>query len=213
VKRSRELPGAEDRQLLWSITTHDVGCAALYPIPRTRPDRLPGRRRGVPGAGYGERLLKGAKACQSRYACGGFSGSPPARPLVPRTGIPCRRRVGSAQAARRSTTARRLRGVLREYNSRHGGMVKCVNSPRGRRAASRPTPGRSAAIWENVSKEAWSNGFKHQTMLVNETGLTSPIPRPASTDGADERHFFGEGAEVGPGTSRLKSNRPDPGSP
>ena len=36
----------------------------------------------------------------------------------------------------------------------------------------RPTPGElGKRIWENVSKQAWADWLKHQTMLVNENRL------------------------------------------
>jgi Fe-S cluster biosynthesis and repair protein YggX len=57
-------------------------------------------------------------------------------------------------------------------------MVQCIKL--GREAEGLdfpPYPGElGKRIYENVSKEAWQAWLKHQTMLVNENRLRSPMP-------------------------------------
>jgi len=81
-------------------------------------------------------------------------------------------------------------------------MVKCVKL--GREAeglAFPPYPGAlGQRIWENVSKEAWQQWLKHQTMLVNENRLNLADSKARKyLMEQTERHFFGEGAEVASG--------------
>ncbi len=55
-------------------------------------------------------------------------------------------------------------------------------------------------IWENVSKEAWQQWIKHQTMLINENrlNLMDPKARKYLSEQMD-RHFFGTGADAASG--------------
>jgi Fe-S cluster biosynthesis and repair protein YggX len=64
-----------------------------------------------------------------------------------------------------------------------------------------PYPGAlGKRIWENVSKEAWAQWLKHQTMLVNENRLNLADPRARKyLMEQTERHFFGAGAEIASG--------------
>jgi Fe-S cluster biosynthesis and repair protein YggX len=50
-------------------------------------------------------------------------------------------------------------------------------------------------IWQQVSKEAWGEWLKHQTMLINEYRL-SPIDPKARKylEEEMEKYFFGEGS-------------------
>lgn len=80
--------------------------------------------------------------------------------------------------------------------------IKCVKL--GREAEGLdfpPVPGElGKRIWENVSKEAWAQWLKHQTMLVNEYRLNLADPRARKyLQEQMERHFFGEGADVARG--------------
>lgn len=51
-------------------------------------------------------------------------------------------------------------------------------------------------IFENVSKEAWNEWLKHQTMLVNEYRLNlSDVKAREYLAGQLESYFFGTGAE------------------
>ena len=64
-----------------------------------------------------------------------------------------------------------------------------------------PYPGElGKRIFENVSKEAWAQWLRHQTMLVNENRLSLADPR-ARKYLAEQmvRHFFGSGADVAAG--------------
>ncbi len=51
-------------------------------------------------------------------------------------------------------------------------------------------------IFDNVSKEAWTEWLAHQTMLINENRL-NPLDKTTRTFLAAEmeKYFFGEGAE------------------
>lgn len=51
-------------------------------------------------------------------------------------------------------------------------------------------------IFENVSKEAWGQWLKHQTMLVNEMRLNlADIKARKYLASQMEAYFFGEGAD------------------
>ena len=52
-------------------------------------------------------------------------------------------------------------------------------------------------IFEQVSKQAWGDWLRHQTMLINENRLSPMDPKARKfLEGQMERYFFGEGAEV-----------------
>lgn len=81
-------------------------------------------------------------------------------------------------------------------------MVKCIKLGVEAEGLDRPPiPGAlGQKIWENVSKEAWQQWIRHQTMLINENRLNLMDPN-ARKDLSEqmERHFFGEGAETASG--------------
>lgn len=55
-------------------------------------------------------------------------------------------------------------------------------------------------IFENVSKQAWADWLKQQTMLVNENRLNLADARARKYLATQmEKHFFGEGAEKAAG--------------
>lgn len=55
-------------------------------------------------------------------------------------------------------------------------------------------------IYEHVSKQAWADWLKQQTMLVNENRLNLADARARKYLATQmERHFFGEGAEQAAG--------------
>ncbi|GMV55327.1 MAG: hypothetical protein AMXMBFR6_11320 [Betaproteobacteria bacterium] len=60
-----------------------------------------------------------------------------------------------------------------------------------------PMPGElGRKIFANVSKEAWQQWLRHQTMLVNENRLNLADPRARKYLAEQmERHFFGDGAD------------------
>jgi len=64
-----------------------------------------------------------------------------------------------------------------------------------------PYPGAlGKRIFDNVSKEAWAQWIRLQTMLVNENRLKLADPKARKYRAEQmERHFFGSGAEVAAG--------------
>ena len=64
-----------------------------------------------------------------------------------------------------------------------------------------PYPGElGKRIWENVSKQAWADWLRHQTMLVNENRLNLADARARKYLATQmERHFFGDGADQAQG--------------
>ena len=55
-------------------------------------------------------------------------------------------------------------------------------------------------IFENVSKEAWAQWVRQQTMLVNENRLSLADPKARKYLAEQmERYFFGGGADVAAG--------------
>ena len=77
-------------------------------------------------------------------------------------------------------------------------MVKCIKL--GREAEGLdfpPGPGElGKRLWESVSKEAWAQWQKHQTMLVNENRLNLADVRARKYLLSQmEKYFFGEGAD------------------
>lgn len=60
-----------------------------------------------------------------------------------------------------------------------------------------PYPGElGKRLYEQVSKEAWQQWLKHQTMLVNENRLNLADARARQYLARQmERYFFGEGAD------------------
>jgi Fe-S cluster biosynthesis and repair protein YggX len=64
-----------------------------------------------------------------------------------------------------------------------------------------PYPGElGKRLWESVSKEAWAQWLKQQTMLVNENRLNLADQRAREyLKRQMEKHFFGEGADKAAG--------------
>ena len=78
-------------------------------------------------------------------------------------------------------------------------MVQCVKLGREAEGLDRPTyPGDlGAKIYNNVSKEAWAEWLKHQTMLINENRLSPIDPKSRKfLEEQMEKFFFGEGVEA-----------------
>lgn len=78
-------------------------------------------------------------------------------------------------------------------------MVNCVKL--GREAEGMdfaPMPGElGKRIFENVSKEAWQQWIRYQTMLINENRLNLADPRARQYLAEQvQKHFFGDGAEA-----------------
>ena len=64
-----------------------------------------------------------------------------------------------------------------------------------------PYPGElGKRIWQQVSKDAWAEWMRQQTMLVNENRLNLADQRARQYLARQmEKHFFGEGADVAQG--------------
>ncbi len=64
-----------------------------------------------------------------------------------------------------------------------------------------PYPGElGKKLWLNVSKQAWADWLKHQTMLVNENRLNLADGRARQYLARQmENHFFGDGADAAQG--------------
>ena len=81
-------------------------------------------------------------------------------------------------------------------------MVQCVKLGREAEGLDRPPyPGDlGVRIYNGVSKEAWAEWLKHQTMLINEYRLT-PIEPKARTFLEEQMHkfFFSEEGSAAPG--------------
>lgn len=80
-------------------------------------------------------------------------------------------------------------------------MVNCVKLNFEAEGLDRvPYPGNlGQRIFDNVSKQAWQDWLKHQTMLINEYRL-SPIEPKARTFLQEqmEKYFFGDGVDAPP---------------
>ena len=80
-------------------------------------------------------------------------------------------------------------------------VVNCVKLNReGEGLDRQPYPGElGQRIFENVSKQAWQDWLKHQTMLINEYRLSPMDPKARKfLEEQMEKYFFGEGAETPP---------------
>lgn len=76
--------------------------------------------------------------------------------------------------------------------------VQCVKLGREAEGLDRqPYPGAlGQRILENVSKQAWADWLKHQTMLINENRLSPVNPKHRQyLEEQMEKYFFGEGAD------------------
>jgi Fe-S cluster biosynthesis and repair protein YggX len=64
-----------------------------------------------------------------------------------------------------------------------------------------PVPGElGKKIWQQVSKEAWADWLKQQTMLINENRLNMADARARQyLLKQTEKYFFGEGADTATG--------------
>jgi len=79
--------------------------------------------------------------------------------------------------------------------------VQCVKLGREAEGLERqPYPGElGKRIFDHVSKEAWQEWLRHQTMLINEYRLSPLKPKDREfLEEQMEKYFFGEGAETPP---------------
>jgi Fe-S cluster biosynthesis and repair protein YggX len=80
-------------------------------------------------------------------------------------------------------------------------IVHCVKLNREAEGLERaPYPGAlGQRILENVSKQAWQEWLRQQTMLINEYRLSPMDPKSRKfLEEQMEKYFFGEGAETPP---------------
>ncbi len=78
-------------------------------------------------------------------------------------------------------------------------MLKCMKLGREAEGLDLPPyPGDlGKRIYENISKEAWQQWLRHQTILINEYRLTPVDPKARKfLEGEMEKFLFGEGAVV-----------------
>ncbi len=76
--------------------------------------------------------------------------------------------------------------------------VNCIKLGREAEGLDFPTmPGElGKRIYANVSKEAWQQWVRQQTMLINENRLSLADPQARKYLAEQvEKHFFGEGAD------------------
>lgn len=79
--------------------------------------------------------------------------------------------------------------------------VNCVKLNKEAEGLEKPTyPGElGQKIFENVSKEAWQEWLKFQTMLINENRLSPVDPKSRKfLEDEMDKFFFGEGSEPPP---------------
>ena len=80
-------------------------------------------------------------------------------------------------------------------------VVNCVKLNRESEGLDRqPYPGAlGQRIFNNVSKQAWQDWLRQQTMLINEYRLSPMDPKARKfLEEQMEKYFFGEGAETPP---------------
>ena len=78
-------------------------------------------------------------------------------------------------------------------------MVQCVLLKREAEGLERPPyPGElGRRIYEQVSKEAWAQWLRHQTLLINEYRLTPIEPKARKfLESEMEKFFFGAGSDA-----------------
>jgi Fe-S cluster biosynthesis and repair protein YggX len=81
-------------------------------------------------------------------------------------------------------------------------MVNCIKLGREAEGLDRPpVPGElGQRIYASVSKEAWQQWIRHQTMLINENRLNLADARARKYLAEQmEKHFFGGGADQAAG--------------
>ena len=87
-------------------------------------------------------------------------------------------------------------------------VVQCVLLKREAPGLDRPPyPGDlGRRIYESVSREAWAQWLKHQTMLINEYRLTPIEPKARKFLEAEmEKFFFGAGSQAPQGYQPPKT--------
>jgi Fe-S cluster biosynthesis and repair protein YggX len=88
-------------------------------------------------------------------------------------------------------------------------VVQCVLLKREAPGLERPPyPGDlGRRVYESVSREAWAQWLKHQTMLINEYRLTPIEPKARKFLEAEmEKFFFGAGSKAPEGYQPPKTS-------
>ena len=88
-------------------------------------------------------------------------------------------------------------------------VVQCVLLKREAPGLDRPPyPGDlGRRVYESVSREAWAQWLKHQTMLINEYRLTPIEPKARKFLEAEmEKFFFGAGSKAPEGYQPPKTS-------
>ena len=170
--RDRQLPRDRarraHRRLRGALSLSPTTRAPNSPASRSRrASRRRPRRAAAQGVRGAREEPQAAHAC-SRSPRTRRTGSS-SRDSAPPTSMRC------PSSARRSTTgAAARRSSSSEYNFAHGTNreVRQARRAKPKASISLPIPGElGKRIWENVSKEAWAQWLKQQTMLVNENRL------------------------------------------
>ena len=89
-------------------------------------------------------------------------------------------------------------------------MVQCVVLKRELAGLDRPPyPGElGRRIYEQVSKEAWAQWLRHQTMLINEYRLTPIEPKARKfLETEMEKFFFGQGSQAPAGYRPVEEDK------
>jgi len=80
-------------------------------------------------------------------------------------------------------------------------VVNCIKLNQQAEGLDRkPDPGElGQKIYDNVSKQAWQQWLKQQTMLINEYRLSPMEPKSRKfLEEQMDKYFFGDGAELPP---------------
>ncbi len=80
-------------------------------------------------------------------------------------------------------------------------MVHCVKLGREAEGLDRvPYPGElGRRVFEHVSKQAWADWLRHQTMLINENRLSPMDPKARKfLEEHMQAYFFGTGSDLPP---------------
>jgi len=78
-------------------------------------------------------------------------------------------------------------------------LVNCIKLGHEAEGLDRvPYPGElGQRIFDHVSKQAWADWLRHQTMLINENRLSPMDPKARKfLEEQMDRYFFGDGAEM-----------------
>lgn len=119
---------------------------------------------------------------------------------------PCPVIVQGARPAAKKKNVRSFKFLFSDSHStpdskviRMARMVHCIKLDKEAEGLDFPPyPGElGKRLWENVSKEAWAQWMKQQTMLVNENRLNLADQRARQYLARQmENHFFGGGADA-----------------